>query len=408
MKRYVFFTLKRFIPFFVITAAIFFVISTTMFVNVPVQYEYYVDEGMVRGDYGFDGASIIIIVMAVLLFGFTSISPIIANSYRYSLRSADFYNQIGKGHKNVRLVNNLILLIAVIVSFTFAYIFGATILGIKNVIVFNKGTITESAWDTTTYVKEPFMYHYAYFVPIYFMLLIGGLVNYFISYFLVTRANNAFNSVVMLVLGQVIITLGLMTPIWYLGIMTDGAIEIRYLAGAKTSSMISLVAITEYLFSGLLKGDSFNLEAFELVKTEDYIGLVIVVISLAIFFAFGAYSLLKFFKEEETTGELAGKPQGRGKIQDIIFHTGAAILGFWYLVLSASLDGLGLIDIVGIFSFIPSVVVYGALYYVFYGLLRRNFRLKKKDLALLLPIFIANVLFGVARIVVTNAFYVEY
>ena len=53
MKRYVFFTLKRFIPFFVITAAIFFVISTTMFVNVPVQYEYYVDEGMVRGDYGF-------------------------------------------------------------------------------------------------------------------------------------------------------------------------------------------------------------------------------------------------------------------------------------------------------------------------------------------------------------------
>ena len=407
MKRYVFFTLKRFIPFFVIAAAIFFVISMTMFVNVPVQHEYYLDEGIVHNDYSIDGASIIIIIMAILLFGFTSVSPIIANSYRYSLRSADFYNQIGKGHKNVRLVNNLILLIAVILSFTFAFGFGVTILGIKNVIIFNRGTITEAAWDTT-HVKEPFMYHYAYFIPIYLMLLVGGLVNYFISYFFVTRANNAFNSVLMLVLGQLIIALGLMTPVWYLGIMTDGAIEIQYLAGAKTSSMVSIVALTEYLFSEPLKGNGFNPEAFELIKTEDYIGLVILIISLLLFFALGAYSLFKFFKEEETTGELAGKPQGRGKLQEIIFHTGAGVLGFWYLVLSASLSGLGLIDIIGVFSFIPSIVVYGALYYVFYGLLRRNFRLKKKDLALLLPIFIANVLFGVARIVVTNAFYVEY
>ena len=407
MKKYISFTLKGFVPFFVISAAIFFVISLTLFTSVSVYHEYYQSFGELEYDSSLNYSVVIIIVMALLLFAFTAISPIIANSYRYSLRSADFYNQICKGHKNVRLVNNLILLIAVLISFTFGYIFGVTVLGIKNVILFNKGTITETFGDST-YIKEPFMYHLAYFIPIYFILLIGGVVNYFISYFLTTRANNALNSVIMLVFGQVILIVGLMTPVWYLTVVTDGGIAISYLFGVKTPSMVSIVALATYLFGDLLRGGSFDPNIFTLTKTEDYIGLVICIISVILFFALGAFSIMKFLKEEETTGELAGKPQGRDKLQSILFHTGAGLIGFWYLCLSASLDELGLIGIIGIFSFIPSIVVYGALYYVFYGLLRRNFRLTKKDLALLLPIFIANVAFGVASIILNNAFYVEY
>ena len=407
MKRYVFFTLKRFIPFFVICMAIFFVVSLTMFVNVPVIHEFYENEGMRYLESDLDGAAIIVIVMAVLLFGFTAVSPIIANSYRYSLRSADFYNQIGKGHKNVRLVNNLILLIAVLLSFTFAFIFGSVILGIKNVIAMGQGEIVEYYGDAAHHTI-PFMYHYTYLVPIYFMLLIAGVVNYFISYFLVTRANNALNSVMMLVLGQVILFVAFVTPIWYLGLITDGAIEVTYLAGVKTPSMIGVVALTLYLFSSLFNGTGFNSEAFTLTQKPDYVGLVLAILGVLLFFALGVYSMLKFFKEEETSGELAGKPQGRDYLQNIIFHTGAGFIGLWYLSLSGSLNRLGMMEIIGVFSFIPSIVVYGALYYVFYGLLRRNFRLSKKDLAILLPIFIANILLGVTAIIVPNTIYVEY
>lgn len=407
MKKYVFFTLKRFVPFFVISMAIFFVISLTMFVNVPVIHEYYESEGMRYLESDLDGAQLIVIVMAVLLFGFTAVSPIIANSYRYSLRSADFYNQIGKGHKNVRLVNNIILLTAVILSFTVAFIFGSVILGIKNVIVMGQGEKIETFGESTHYVI-PFMYHYAYLVPMYFMLLIGGVVNYFISYFLVTRANNALNSVITLVLGQIILGLGLMTPSWYLGILTDGGVSIPYLAGVKTPTMISIVALSLYLFSSLFNGEGFISDPFYLTQNSDYVGLVLAIIALILFFALGAYSMLKFFKEEETSGELAGKPQGRDKLQNIIFHVGAGILGLWYLTLSGSLNRLGMMEIIGVFSFIPSIVVYGALYYVFYGLLRRNFRLTKKDIAILLPIFIVNILLGVAAIIVPNTIYVEY
>ena len=408
MKKYLVSTLKRYIPFLVISFAIFVAVTITLFSNVQVSYEYFKFGDEINAYNDLDGPSAMIIVLGVLLFGFTCVAPIIANSYRYSLRSADFYNQIGRRHRSVRLINNLVLLLAIIVSFTVAFILGISVLAIKNVLVYNQGTVvTPMAYGEGETISEPFMYHYAYFAPIYFILLLGAVINFFISYFLATRSNNALNSVITLVLGQVILFTGLMTPLWYVTVITDGEFAIKYLAGVKTPSFIAVVMWTVFLFGQVLKGEPFNKEIFKLTTKEDTAGLVLVIVSLVLFFALGAYSIYKFLKEDETSGEFAGKPQGRDALQTIIFHIGAGIVGLWELSMSAALNDMILIQIVGIFSFIPSIIIFGALYYVFYSLERRNFRLTKKDLIILLPIFITDVILGVASIIVNSALYTE-
>ena len=411
MKKYLIFTMKRFIPFFIISGAVFTSICLSVFSSVAVSDLYFEFEGVRELDAGIDGAYSIIIIMAVLLFIFTCVAPIIANSYRNSLRSADLYNQIGKGHKNVRLTHNAIMLLAVLASFTFAFIFGIIVLAIRNNVIYSLGEVREQLYESDSYrITVPFMYHFAYFIPIYFFLVIGAIVNYFISYFLVTRANNALNSVITLILGHGILFAGLMTPFWYATIISDGAVTFTYLPCLQTPSMASITALAVFLFGSLLKNGTFNSSIFymnEVHPALDIIALVLGIIGVIGFFVIGGFCIYKFFKEEESSGELAGKPQGRDQLQSIIFHVGASIAGLWALCISAAFNDIAFSPILGLFSFIPTVIIYGALYYVFYSLERRNFRLTKKDLTLLLPIFITNVLLGIASVIVTTNAYTE-
>lgn len=408
MKKYLVFTLKKFLPFLIICAAVFIALSISLFSGVEVADKYYEYNGELSAYGSLDGPKTIIVVLAVFLFGFTCVAPIIANAYRNSLRSADFYNQIGKGHMNVRLIHNLTLLGAVLISFTIAYILGVAVLTIKDIAVFAQGETREVLIGTEEYVLTiPFMYHIAYFIPIYFFLVIGAVINFFISYFLVTRANNALNSIITLAFGQGILMAGLMTPLWYTNVLLDGSLPVSFLLGVKTPSMISIVALTIYLFGDLLRGNPFAGDLFIPANAFDYVGLVLAIISVLIYFLFGAYSIYKFFTGGESSGELAGKPQGRDNLQMIIFHIGAGLFGLWDLVFSGSLNDIEFMPLLGVFSFIPSVIIYGALYYVFYGIERRNFRLIKKDLYILLPFFLTNVALAVTSMIVRSNIYLE-
>ena len=98
MKKYFLYSLKRYIPFYIICFAICLSTFVTTVASIAVENTHVeTQEGYVLyyGSISGSGDAIsLIVVPAIILFVFSAIIPFIANSYRYSLRSADVFNQI--------------------------------------------------------------------------------------------------------------------------------------------------------------------------------------------------------------------------------------------------------------------------------------------------------------------------
>ena len=308
-------------------------------------------------------------------------APMFANTYRYSIKSVDVFYQTGKGSKRIRLINNLTLLISIIVAYTAAFLIAIAVMFFKQLATAGKVVVDEYGGETT-YI----MFHFGYYFLAYFLALIACVVNYFISYFLITRANNPFNSILCLFLGHMILSVLIMTPIWYTSIINTlmpGHTDFYFagiLPGTRVPSIIGPIAMIANLFESLIvSGTPLELE----ITSEDVFSLVLAIVSIIIFFAVGAFSIYMFLNEKESSGELAGKPEGRGRLQMIIYHTGAGLIAFWYGIANGLISSLLLVNLL---TTVSSFIMFCALYYVFYGVIRRNFRLKKKDFAILIPI----------------------
>lgn len=395
MKKYIIYNLKRFIPlyavFFVVTFSIFLI--TFSFTNISTKE--IIDSQTGEGIYYYlnNDLSSNIIILAIPLVVITFILPIFANNYRYSLRSADLFNQIGDNKKSIRFTNNLSILLSVIALYSVAFLFAIAILLIRQVSNILNPTVTESNVVTTYY-----FYNFAYYIPVYLFILIIGINNYFISYFFVTRANNALNSVIMLVLGHLILGIGLMTPFWIAQILFKnyGIINNLYLPATRTISAVGQIAFMYNMFDNLIISNNFTFgQMLQSTTNGDILSLIISIVCFVGFYAFGGFSLYYFFKEEESSGEFAGKPFGRDNFQRIIFYIGAGLISLWALIgeslpilIGASTDMLKSMKIVTI---VASVGFVGAIYYVFLGLLRRNFRLGKVEMIVMASTLLTNV-----------------
>ena len=167
------------------------------------------------------------------------------------------------------------------------------------------------------------------------------------------------------------------------------------LPGTRVPSIIGPIALIANLFESLIvSGEPLQLT----ITNDDIFSLVLAIIAIVIFFVLGALSIVAFFKEKESSGELAGKPEGRDKLQMIIYHSGAGLIGFWYGIANGFISSYIFVNAL---TTVSSFIMFCALYYVFYGLIRRNFKLKKKDFAILLPIasiyVISAVVYGVLQ-----------
>ena len=406
MKKYVIFTMKRFIPLFAVTFAVCFSIFMMYFSSMTITYTTYSG-----GGYYLETLDSGIIVVSIPLAILTSILPIFANSYRYRLRAADVFYQIGKGKKSIRFVNNLSLLSAALISFTVAFIFGLFILAARQIPFIGK----ESVVSTYTYINEYgdtavgyttqtyVLFNFVYYLPVYLILIVAGLINYFISYFLVTRSNNLVNSIITLLLGQLVLGIGIMSPFWYVNIYTQiiSAINGDYYSiltevfvGTHTSTIVSPIAWTHLIFNGLITTNGSAIANIDLSNLDSSQILSIVLSSICTlgYIVAGIVGLLYFLKEPESSGEYSGKPVGRDKYQIIIFHIGFGIIGLW--VGAANSVGGVLLTFVGIVSLISQFIFFGAMYFVFMGLLRRNFRLNLKELLIMLGSLTINLILG--------------
>ncbi|MBO4666746.1 MAG: hypothetical protein J5666_01265, partial [Bacilli bacterium] len=124
--------------------------------------------------------------------------------------------------------------------------------------------------------------------------------------------------------------------------------------------------------------------------------LIMSILSISLFFAIGAFSSVKFFKENEPSGELAGKPQGRDPFQMSIFH--ATFIMFAFLTSMTSIFS----TFFGIITVLTGTVMFGAVYYVLLGLIRRNFRLDKVTLIFLISTTGLKLLLSVVALIITS------
>ena len=375
MKSYIKFLLKKYLPFYVVLFAVcisfFFTFLTT---DNNVYYHH------IETDYYIQQPSSLLLAFIIPLAIVSIFAPIFANTYRYSIKSVDVFYQTGKGSRQVRIMNNITLLVMILISYTAAFLIAMAIMFFKQLP--NAGRVVVQDEFETRYV----MFNFGYYLLAYLLAVIVCVVNYFISYFLITRANNPFNSILCLVLGHLILSVLLYTPVWYISIIQSlfkfgsSVYNMNILILSRVPSIIGPIALIANLFETLIVSG----QPLELVITADDISsIVLTVVSMVIFFAVGGFAIYRFFKEKESSGELAGKPEGRDKFQMIIYHTGAGLIGFWYGIANGFISSLLLVNVL---TTVSSFIMFCALYYVFYGVIRRNFKLKKKDFAILIPV----------------------
>ena len=404
MKKFIIYTLKRFVPLYAVTFAICFSTFLTYFSGIPNTYDVYTGENYyayyANSLFGI-GRSSGLLLVAILFAILTTILPVFANTYRTSIKGADIFYQVGKGKKSIRFVNNLVLLIAVIISFTVAFMFGIGVLALRQLP--NIGREPEVLSEN--FIRYYSLYNFAYYIPAYLFILNVGIVNYFISYFLVTRANNTLNSIIMLVLGEIILGVGLMTPIWYSTLLIQSGnpdFSVPYsaitLPVTQTWGIVGPIAWIQMAFDGLITGANSGISTYlpsANYQSDEVFSIVLSIIGLVGFIGMGLLGVYYFLNEEESSGELCGKPQGRGAMQIIIFHIGFGIICLWSTALSAITATSGIWATVGIISVISQTTICGAIYFVFTGLIRRNFKLNLKEFFILISSVTINMTFGI-------------
>lgn len=366
MFKYIGSTLKRFIPFFIISAVILFslglifVASSSSFVT---SYKY---EGMdIVYQNRPNGGLLFLLIPAFLL---TCVAPLIANSYRNSLKSADFYYQTGKGNKSVRFVHNLSILGVLLIIFSGVFFLTYFFLLIKQLPTMNYH------WEDEYMIEDGIIFNYLFVFLAYFPSILALIITYFISYLFVTRSNNFVNSLITLVLGHAALGLLIMLPIyvydpnasnlgWYF-------IENGSYLGLKSASPLSYLFMINRFFNPLINGSMFNFFIFD--NEKSIIEFVLSIISHLAMIGVALYGLVMFIVEKESSGEFAGKAPGRGVLQEIIFHTGYMCLGIGF----ASLINLTGFQLFSLMYAVATFMVIAAVYFALSGLLRRTFKFK--------------------------------
>lgn len=420
MKKYLIFNLKRYIPLFVVSFAVCFFTFITVFggsIPTSITTRYYTDGGGMAYYYGSTDSLLLssgILFAMIPVAIFTMLLPFFANSYRYSLQSADTFYQIGKNKKSIRWANNLLLLGSFIAIFTLAFTIAILMLFARQAPNIGRPDEVTTYSENMEEVKHYLFFNFGYYVPVYFLIVVFAILNYAISYFLVTRANNLVDSIILLLLGEFILSIGIMTPIWfsllcqalaYSGDNYSAFINETFLIGTRTSCFVSPIAWIIYFFDGLITGTGslFVSQMSDLILDGPVtFGLVMSIVSVVVYFAVAGFGIYKFLSEKESSGELAGKPVGRDTFQYIIFHMAFGLIGLWIGSLQSLLGGTLTAltnQVFAVVLFISEMGFFGAAYYVLFGLLRRNFKMNKKELILFISIVGVDFIIGLTLLI---------
>ena len=367
MKNYLKFYLKRNIPYFVIFTVVILVSFLIVVINSKAYIHSY-REGIYSYNYSLNFRIIFIPYVAL-----TIITPFVANQYRYSKQHVDVVNQSGMGEKKVRYINNMSLLIMTTIIYTILFF-------ILLLVIYLKQT-GELSLTNEHYIY--FVYHLGYYLLAYLLVLVIGVFNYFISYYLITRTNNILNAVILLIMGQLIMVGLLYIPLYQARYIATnfnarGAIG-NWLFATCSMSPFSILMSVGYLFTPLIEANI----ASKPIVFKSGLPMVMIILGASLFFLFAVYSIYKFIKEDELSAEYLSSFVPR-KAESIIFHLFFFLFAY---LLGISFNTTGAIAIsYYVTRTILLFIMFVAIYYLIYSIYRRNFHINKSDLKILIPI----------------------
>lgn len=373
MNKYVIRTIKKYIPIF---AILFLMVSSLFLLDVNLNSGSFFRENTTAIIKSFKPAEKCLMYILPLLI-VSAFAPFFANSYRYSLKKADFYLQLGKSNKKIRYINNIVLYVGLIAIYTFIF-------SLFTLILFCKDTSNLALNGTSAaFGRTYFVPNYGIFYLIYIICLPISAGTYLFSYFLITRSNNLLNSIITFICGYIVVIFLVLATFGY-------AVEIENIVIGNLNLYKqpqvflygSFISPFYYISSSL--GQYMLSEELRVFSKLSDISIASLVINSAIFIFISIISTMAFIKEEESSGEYFGSTKGRGRLQDILFYIASAFMMLWagpasqlFAVNPHNFD-------LFFFLFLPLAFI---AFYILNSLKNRNFKITKNDLKVYLPIY---------------------
>ena len=391
MNKFVKATFKRYLPLIIVMTIIVFVTTLVATSFIPDIYieRYYPNNGSTQNYFseGIAGIIIFLIYTSIPALIISGIAPFIANDYRYSPKAADLYNQVACDKKKIRYTLNLFFIIVIASILFVSYLSNFIFVAIVQFSALSRGIIVKEYSD---YIQttSAFPINLGYLALSFLLIIFLSICNYFFSYFFVTRSNCRRNSVLMLFCGYLIMSLGFITPFQFVTTLrnVDTFYNFYYLPVTRGITMVNMIAIMVSLFPNLIAGGSIDhLLITNATDNKIIFSSVLTIICVVLFLAFVAFSIYLFINEKETSGEFNDKPSGRGGYQTALFHVGFTLICF----MNIAIRGILVLSVL-------TLIVSSAIYYVFLGVLRHNFKLDKNNLI----IFLSSITFNLIMVII--------
>ncbi len=366
-KQYIKWQIKEMLPMyiisFIILGAIFWLTISTSEL-MPTKFKNYE-----TGDY-YISLSVLswpplfaILIPALLLSFFLPYSSFI---YQRKRIYSDFYYQLPFKKNELRRTNLLISYTILTIAITIIYWIGILYIFIRQIQL--------NATDEY-FVANNFYYNYVYFIPYYFVLLLGTSLNYFISSFFISLGTKSLDSLLYLIFGQLILAFMVETFL------------ILILVGAKnsdsTEALLNAVSYTPspswlenvrstMIFCDLAMRGSVSLEKGDIITR--------IVSSSAYLLLGGFLTWYMLFKKKDPSGEDAGKGVPTTPISKAIPHAFALMSG---LYISCSFGLYGSSGIGNFWLYLPmmlmEMIMWGVAYYFYMVMANGGFHFKKKN-----------------------------
>ena len=201
---------------------------------------------------------------------------------------------------------------------------------------------------------------YVYFLPLYFVTVIFGVAQYFISYLFVSRSNCVRNSIIILIMGELVL---FAFPTLLGSFVDESCNPYTFIAYTGASPALPIINIVEVFNPAIRSGENY----FEMGEDMGGFALFMFIFNYLIFIGMTVLGIVAFTKEKDPSGEFAGKSLTKKPFQEIIFHAGFALFGTFISSMMIRSN---------IISYLLFLVFFLAAYYPLYGTLIRNFKLK--------------------------------
>ncbi len=326
-----------------------------------------------------------ILIPALLISFFL---PFFAFSYQRKRTHADFYYQLPFKKNELRRTNLLISYTILATAITIIYWFGVLFIFIKQVQ--NNANID--------YLRaNPYYYNYVFFLPYYFVLLVGVSLNYFISSFFISLGTKSIDAALYLVFGQLFLAFFVESVFFLAWAGTkfntyDSLWMLNALGYTPSSSWLETIRST-IIFAQLATTSKVSLETGDMVTR--------IVSSSAYLLLGGFLTWYMLFKKKDPSGEDAGKGLPTTPIAMAIPHIFALMIGLFTSCSYGLYGTLGTAYFWACFpSMLMSLIMWGVAYYFFIVIANATFHFKKANWIVFASVSAIVVILGVVYLII--------